>query len=82
MVYYGAVSDAPKLDVYTFLMKALSQSTPDMPYRGPEKYTDEMWLYENSLTGKIERFSGTEKIYYHGLCVYRADYIGGFIDRY
>ncbi len=81
MVYYGLVFDhKEKGDVYNFLMKALSNSTLDMPYRGPAFYENSVWSYENNMFGDIDRFSGTEKIFKGGHCVYEASYIGGLVD--
>lgn len=81
MVYYGFVdpSVAAK-DVYPFLMASLSNSTVEMPYRGPKVFEEGNFKYENTFTGDTARFSGAEKIYRDGICVYEASYLGGFID--
>lgn len=82
MVYYGLVHEGvPFKDVYTFLMESLLHTDADTPYRGPTLYTKENWKYENNLEGELEKFSGTEKIFKDGVCVYEASYLGGFVDK-
>lgn len=82
MVYYGFVLPGMNNgEVYGFLTKALSNSTVEMPYRGPEKYEEGEWIYENNFSGDVEKFSGTEKICKSGMCIYEASYIGGAVDK-
>lgn len=82
MVYYGLVHEgAIAKEVYPFLIKSLSNAPSDMPYRGPELFEDGDFKYENNLSGTIEYFSGTEKIFKSGVCVYEASYIGGAVDK-
>lgn len=81
MVYYGLVhSNIEVKDVYGFLIESLSNSTLEMPYRGPKLFQKGNLKYENNFVGGIDNFSGTEKIYRDGICVYEASYIGGFVD--
>jgi hypothetical protein len=81
MVYYGLVHATTGTgEVYGVLMEALRNTTPEAPYRGPVLFEKEDWRYENILTGDVERFSGTEKIYRSGTRVYEASYIGGLVD--
>lgn len=82
MVYYGLVhSNAQRKEVYQFLIESLSNATFEMPYRGPTSFENAAWKYENKLVGDVDNFSGTEKIYKDGICVYEASYLGGFVDR-
>jgi hypothetical protein len=82
MVYYGLVHEAASAkEVYPFLMESLSNSTLDLPYRGPPHYERENLKYENTFSGSIERFSGTERIFKDAECVYEASYIGGLADK-
>lgn len=82
MVYYGTASpEAEPQEVYSFLKKALSHSTVDMPYRGLADFKVGRWRYENSLVGDVEKLSGTEKIFKDDMCVYEANYFGGLIDH-
>jgi hypothetical protein len=81
MVYYGFVhAKTGNAEVYGFLMGALRNTTADMPYRGPELFEKGSWRYENKLTGELENFSGTEKIFRDGQCIYEASYLGGLVD--
>lgn len=82
MVYYGLVhANVQRKEVYTFLIESLSNATLEMPYRGPALFENAPWRYENKLVGDVDNFSGTEKIYKDGICVYEASYLGGFVDR-
>ncbi|MBT5502667.1 hypothetical protein HN858_03405 [Candidatus Falkowbacteria bacterium] len=83
MVYYGlvdeSVSDHNK--VYGILMNALKLIPKDKPYRGPEKYDEDVLSYSNSFTGEVDNFSGEEIITENGKEIYQAKYIGGFVDQ-
>lgn len=82
MVYYGFVhTETSNAEVYGFLMAALRHTTVEAPYRGPETFKKDNWRYENKLDGKVESFSGTEKIYRGEELVYEAKYIGGLVDQ-
>lgn len=82
MVYYGLVHEGTVAkEIYPFLIESLANTTPEMPYRGPELFEDGDLKYENILSGTIENFSGTEKIFKSGICVYEASYIGGTVDK-
>lgn len=81
MVYYGLVYEGANKEIYGFLMESLSNNTVDMPYRGPVIYEKENWKYQNETKGEAGNFSGTEKIFKDGTCVYEASYIGGCVDR-
>ena len=81
MVYYGLVHDGANNEVYNFLMESLSNTTLEMPYRGPKSYKKGEWIYENKFTGEIENFSGIEKILKNEQCIYEAKYMGGLINK-
>jgi hypothetical protein len=81
MVYYGLVYEGANSEVYNFLMQALSNNTEDSPYRGPINFKDKEWEYKNVVTGNVDKFSGIEKIFRSGKCVYEASYIGGYVNR-
>jgi len=82
MVYYGFVhKNISAQIVYSFLVKSLSHSTLEMPYRGPSLYEEGGLKYENNFEGDIKNFSGTEKIYKSNICIYEAKYIGGLINQ-
>ncbi len=82
MTYYGrvdeSVTDINK--VYSVLMSALKLIPEDKPYRGPEKYDSGDLSYTNTFTGEVDNFSGEEVITDNGKEIYRAKYIGGFVD--
>lgn len=83
MTYYGqvdkSVSDINK--VYGILMNALKLIPEDKPYRGPEKYGEGNLSYSNSFTGEVDNFFGEEIIEENGREIYKARYIGGFVDQ-
>lgn len=83
MVYYGRVNDSiDNLNlVYNFLRGALSLIPEENPYRGPKKYKRDSMVYINDFIGDIHNFSGEEKIIKDGIEIYRAKYIGGFINQ-
>jgi len=51
------------------------------PYRGPKNYNENNLSYINSFTGDIDNFSGEETITQDGKEIYKAKYIGGFVDQ-
>lgn len=82
MVYYGSVYiENGNAEIYGFLMEALRNTNPEVPYRGPELFERDNWKYENAIVGGAENFQGTEKIYCDGKRVYEARYIGGLVDQ-
>ncbi|HJN62690.1 MAG TPA: DUF5680 domain-containing protein [Candidatus Paceibacterota bacterium] len=82
MTYYGQVDDSVSdiNKVYGILMDALKLIPGDKPYRGPEKYNNGDLSYENSFTGEVDNFFGEESISENGNEIYKARYIGGFVD--
>lgn len=83
MTYYGQVDDSVSdiNKVYSVLMDALKLIPENKPYRGPEKYNNGDLSYENSFTGEVDNFFGEESISENGNEIYKARYIGGFVDR-
>jgi hypothetical protein len=82
-VYYGRVEDpgAEVQPVYSFLQRALLQAPEDLPFRGPDHFTDEPFTYRNARHGDVQSFSGEEIIQHRGQRVYIATYVGGLVDR-
>jgi len=81
MVYYGFVHEGlENKEVYGFLVESLTNTTPEAPYRGPALHEKGEWKYENKLVGEVNKFSGTEKIFKAGVCIYEASYLGGLVD--
>jgi len=82
MVYYGWVAKNTKKDpIYKILRGALSKMPAKYPFRGPKKYKDENFVYENKWKGNLEEYSGEEKITLNKKIVYKANYIGGLVDQ-
>ena len=82
MVYYGWVKEGVnRSEQYAFLMEALLKAPEDVPYRGPALYEKGNLKYENTFSGEVGQFSGTEKIFQDGVCVYEARYVGGYVDQ-
>jgi hypothetical protein len=82
MTYYGRVDDSvsDRDRVYGVLMDALRLIPEDKPYRGPETYNSGSLSYKNSFRGEVDNFFGEETIAEHGKEIYKARYIGGFVD--
>jgi hypothetical protein len=83
MVYYGNVSHeiADIRGVYAFLQNALKRMPEDSPFRGPKKFSEGEYRYQNSWKGSLERYTGEEKIEYKNKEVYSARYMGGLVDQ-
>lgn len=82
MVYYGWVDrDEDTDEVYMVLRNALMNMPEDAPYRGPKEFKQDDYIYRNSWTGDIERYSGEEEIIQKGKQVYKANYMGGMVDE-
>ncbi|MFW6109932.1 MAG: DUF5680 domain-containing protein [Patescibacteria group bacterium] len=82
MVYYGWVKKNAEADlVYEFLRESLLQMPEDYPFRGPQKYEKGKFVYLNTWQGEVDRLSGEEEIRQDKEVVYKASYLGGFIDR-
>jgi hypothetical protein len=82
MVYYGWVVEGVDTDrVYPILGKALSNSTLEKPYRGPDEYIEDTTLYANDMEGDVENFRGEERIYDGEELLYIARYMGGLVDK-
>jgi len=82
MVYYGWVAEGVGTEsVYRVLRNALMRMPEDYPFRGPKEYEEGDYVYTNFWEGELERFSGEEKITQGDRLVYKASYIGGFVNQ-
>ena len=82
MVYYGWVAEGVVPDsVYRVLRDALIRMPEDAPFRGPKEYKDGEFVYSNFWNGDVQRYSGEEKITQDGRLIYKANYMGGFVDQ-
>jgi len=83
MVYYGTVEKEINDfgEIYEFLKKSLLKMPNDYPFRGPKEFVDGEWRYTNEWMGKVEQFSGEEKIYLNEKQVFGTRYLGGLVDE-
>lgn len=82
MVYYGWVAEGIATDpIYAVLRNALMRMPEDSPFRGPKEFKDGDFIYSNFWNGDVEQYSGEEQITQEGKLVYKANYIGGFVDQ-
>lgn len=82
MNYYGKVA-TPNVfpeKIYIFLKEAMALISHDYPFRGPEQYKKNPFLYKNSQIGTISGFNGIETIYQNNDLVYTLHYHGGSMD--
>jgi uncharacterized protein DUF5680 len=82
-VYYGRVEGAHVgvQAVYLFLQRALRRPPEDLPFRGPDEFSDGPFTYRSTRHGSVADFSGDETIHHGGQHVYTARYAGGLVDR-
>lgn len=82
MVYYGFVIEEKNVDkVYKVLREALRKMPTNYPFRGPKTLKFGEYKYSNSWRGDIENYSGEEKIMKNKKLVYKANYLGGLVDK-
>jgi hypothetical protein len=81
MNYFGGVIDssADVGSVYTFLQLAMRRVDASRPFRGPERFEQGDYVYEDASRGTSEWFQGEEKIYFKGRLVYTLCYHGGAV---
>jgi hypothetical protein len=83
MTYYGLVDEEVVgfSEVYKVLQNALLLIPEKKPYRGPENYKEGEYTYKNKFEGDIDDFFGEEVIKHNGKEIYKAKYMGGFVDQ-
>lgn len=69
-------------EVFSFLKQALSRCSPEEPVRGPNKYIEGEWRYENKWSHDLNEFNGIENIYYQGKLAHTCSYMGGTVDGF
>ena len=88
MAYSGGMNqeywnnDVLSEQTFKFLKEVLMQVTPDLPFRGPQRYENEDFRYTMEVNGDIQRFSGAEWISgkkLRGETVFSQDFIGGLV---
>lgn len=87
--YYGGLHlvDDQNGEIYAFLRKALLLvGTPPenpcakiLPVRGPERFKEGDFVYENNAIGDLKRFQGSEVIWKKSNRVYILEYSGGIL---
>ena len=83
MVYYGWVSEGISADpIYKVLRNALMHMPDEAPFRGPRELKDGEYMYTNSWSGNVERYSGEEQITQKEKLIYKANYMGGLVDQH
>ncbi|MDO8537552.1 MAG: DUF5680 domain-containing protein [archaeon] len=83
MNYFGEISSkkVSSDNVYEFLRKAMKLVSKDRPFRGPASFKEKEFEYSDESIGKIDSFSGIERIFFNGKQVYKLEYHGGFIGE-
>jgi hypothetical protein len=76
------ISDTRSPDeIYAFQREVLGKPDPSHPMRGPARYKNGSYRYENSVVGDLARFHGEESILFQGETVYRMMFHGGLIGQ-
>lgn len=82
MVYYGFVKKGIEPNkIYPVLQGALRQMPKEYPFRGPNKYEQDKYIYTNTWEGDVEYYSGKEYIKQDKETLYKATYLGGLVER-
>lgn len=62
-----------------FLKDALRHASKQMPYRGPDHYSDGEYTYKCTVTGDFSWFQGYEEIFWNDVKVYECFFHGGAV---
>jgi len=83
MNYYGGiVSDkVVARQLYQFLQKAMKLVKMERPFRGPQQFQEDDWSYCDESIGAVDKFNGTETIYFQKEKVYELKYQGGVVTK-
>jgi hypothetical protein len=83
MNYYGGiVSDkVVARRLYQFLQKAMRLVEVKRPFRGPVCFQEGEWDYKDESIGTVDKFYGTEAIYFQKEKVYELKYHGGAVAK-
>jgi hypothetical protein len=66
-------------EAFDFLKKCLKEAPAEFPARGPEKFIQGDFVYENKWEGEIDSFVGTEFIHFKNEKVCFRNYLGGMV---
>ena len=64
---------------FSFLKESLRNVPLEQPFRGPPRFENGLWRYENVINGCIDDFNGQEWVFFKHTVVFRQEYIGGLI---
>lgn len=84
MAYRGGMCDGfEKMggEAFGFLKKCISEIPKNFPARGPKKFKQGKFVYENKWKGKIDGFIGEENIYYDNKKICFRNYLGGLVKN-
>ena len=84
MCYYGGVNKEYKNyseKIFDFLKQSLSLVTVNLPIRGPQYFTNQIYVYSNKCYGDLLNFHGKEMIslFNSDKYIYNKRYFGGLI---
>jgi len=65
--------------IINFLRMALMEVDENFPFRGPEVFASEKFVYRSQHSSGTDYFSGQEKITLDGVTVYEGNFFGGEI---
>ena len=77
----GSLNPGLSDEAFSFLKKCIANIPSEFPARGPRKFAEGDWEYENIWKGDIEGFTGEENIYHKGRKVCFRNYLGGLIKN-
>ena len=85
MSYAGGVIEGIEPEdtpgIYAFLQAALRDVPKHAPFRGPESFQQDKFLYTNRILGNVTRFSGVEMINFNEKPIYQLHYSGGLVKE-
>ena len=81
MIYHGKMlsKNISARKCYNFLKKCMKKLPVDFPVRGPKKFEEKDFKYENKCQGDLKDFRGKEVIFYKGEKVYGCGYQGKYL---
>ena len=84
MTYYGGLTHGTKPDeigeMGDVLKAALREIPVSAPFRGPEIFKMDDFVYTNEIHGDLLQFSGQEYIYKADKKIYHLEYSGGLVE--
>ncbi|MCF6301777.1 MAG: DUF5680 domain-containing protein [Devosiaceae bacterium] len=84
MSYSGGVIEETGIgnisSVYAFLRRALEKVCDDKPFRGPQNFQADGFVYRMKCEGGLERFSGKEEVFLSETLCYELHFSGGWIN--